>query len=66
MRIQRKEKDIVNNGMDAAEVLDNWSDVESEYSDISSDESEDSSGEREDSSDEDDCDRHTWKEAAGF
>ena len=52
--------------MDEAEVLDNWSDIESEDSDISSDESEDSSGEREDSSDEDDGDRNTWKEAAGF
>ena len=64
---REERKSVVHNRMDAAAVLENWSDVENEDSDISSDESEHSSEERERTAVmKMTGDRDTWREATGF
>ena len=67
LRAHETGRERVGNGreMNAEEVLDNWSDIESEDSDVSSD--DESGEEREDASDEEDDDnRQTWREATGL
>ena len=62
--IQVEERVVNRREINAEEVLDNWSDLESDESDFSGDESE---NEREESSDqEDDDSRQSWRDVPGL